>query len=288
MAKKKNKKKSKSNVATNPTPSQNDANAVETGAAVEIDEEAAVDREGVEGETSEDMDRDGTNVDKAPVEKVCVAADIPDDTGGTNISVAEDADVMESISFVGDIYMSGAPSASENVMDVINEASKAMDKDHIQSDVKDNREHTEQGNVIDKDKETSDVADDKSSLKDRAEPMEGSTPEESVMMKPLLTEETLKSNNVVDKHVTIGRTSPVKEPIERKQSYEETVALISKSEESVKKGPKLSSYDPWGSFDSTDGMKSRSVVVIEEHKPNIIWNWIAERACCKRKARGYF
>jgi hypothetical protein len=70
MAKKKNKKKSKSNVATNPTPSQNDANAVETGATVEIDEEAAADREGVEGETSEDMDRDGTDVDKAPVEKV--------------------------------------------------------------------------------------------------------------------------------------------------------------------------------------------------------------------------
>jgi hypothetical protein len=176
--------------------------------------------------------------------------------------------------------MSGAPSASEDVIDAINEASKALPKDQSQTDINDRRgEGAQQDHAIDDDKDTS--VEEKSSREDRAEPIEASNLEVS-MTKPLL------SDGVSEREGLEAGKSPLNEPVERKQSYEETAALISKIEEGVKRGPPLSSDDPWSSFDSSNGKKSKSVVVIEEHEPNIIWSWITERACCKRKTRSYF
>jgi hypothetical protein len=280
MAKKKNKKKSKSGVVPNPTSSQSAANAVETEAAIEIEDTA--DREDVKDKSSDEMlDRDETTNDTAPITKGYTAANNAGNMDGPNDADAEDTNIMESISFVGDIDMSWAPSASEDVIDAINEASKALQKDQNQTDINDHRgEGAQQDHVIDNDKDTSDV-EDKSSREDRAEPIEASNLEVS-MTTPLL------SDGVSEREGLEAGQSPLNEPVERKQSYEETAALISKIEEGVKRGPPLSSDDPWSSFDSTNGKKSKSVVVIEEHEPNIIWTWITERACCKRKTRGYF
>ena len=104
----------------------------------------------------------------------------------------------------------------------------------------------------------------------------------SAMHMPLLSGSILKSQDLTDKVATDLNDKPVK----RHVSFEETSALITTIEDGVKqnKGSKLKSDDPWSSFDTRDGKKSKSVVVIEENSLGI-WDWVMERTCCKRRNR---
>jgi len=95
------------------------------------------------------------------------------------------------------------------------------------------------------------------------------------------------------------------QPLERKASYEDTVALIATIENNVSKGsplkPDKASYVDTvaliskieetvdkGSHLKSDDNKSKPLAEVKEleHQRNplneVIWHWISERMCCKR------